>query len=438
MTTTTNFQQLPSPNSKYPFIGPNYQTYGERPGWVYYPWTDSYYVDPKTSQNYAKEQGYGAPDKPGLFSQLAPAVVTVGALEVGKGLGTNLPKYIGEGYDAAKGALGFGTPAATQVGTQAGTQAAATSAAQGGAQALSTGSAPIAANLGGDAATFAASDSSVGLTQGASNLASGVPYGAVGTAEGGGYIMADGSTVAADSFGSSAASVLPYAGAALGAYGLYDIADNWGAGDTSLKGAGMNTAKGAAAGAAVGSVVPGIGTAIGAIVGALYGLAGSVIKVGKSEAQMKRDSVRKLLKDNAIVDDNYNFTNVDGSKFDIGLDGHARLVNDKGEARQYWDTDMSNPTTGDTIGLLSPLMAVITGGDKDLHTQFTGLFTNAVQHEASDPAEIKQNVLNLANQLKLDRDGTKAALDKLVTEEKITKQEGDMYKFGVDTLFDKD
>lgn len=167
----------------------------------------------------------------------------------------------------------------------------------------------------------------------------------------------------------NAAGVLPYAGAAAGLYGLYDIGTRWGAGDRSVKGAGMGAAQGAASGAAVGSVVPGVGTAIGAGLGALYGLAGSMIKAGKHKDQIQRDSVRKQLKKNQVIDDDYMLSNADGSKFDIGKDGSIKNYN----------VDFSQDGIDEMVSMANPLAEIIGGGNSKIKTDFAGYFTNAAK-----------------------------------------------------------
>jgi hypothetical protein len=76
--------------SKYPFTGPNYAQYGEVPGYVYYPWTDEYYVDVNAVQeyNYATGQQERPKKDPSYWEQIAPvaggALIYTAASEYGK------------------------------------------------------------------------------------------------------------------------------------------------------------------------------------------------------------------------------------------------------------------------------------------------------------------------------------------------------------------
>lgn len=80
-------ERLPSPNKTYPFVGPNYQKYGEVSGYVYYPYTDSYYVDPRAVQKQYESQGLLKKQKtPTLIDQVLPIGASAAALYGGKAL----------------------------------------------------------------------------------------------------------------------------------------------------------------------------------------------------------------------------------------------------------------------------------------------------------------------------------------------------------------
>ncbi len=84
-----NFQRSPSPNSKYPFVGPNYLAHGEVNGYVYFPWKDQYYIDPKSVEKYNQNTGMSEKE-PSAFDQILPVAGTVAAGEIAKGLATGL------------------------------------------------------------------------------------------------------------------------------------------------------------------------------------------------------------------------------------------------------------------------------------------------------------------------------------------------------------
>lgn len=128
-------QQKPE---KYPRVGPNYQHYGEQPGEIYNPWTDTYSPDPKTQHDYYMSQGIDPstggiyqepPEKPGMLDSILPFVATGGGLGLGQAL-------VNPNFWSTLGGLGGGT------GSGAG---AAASASPIGVQ----GVGPIAADFGG-------------------------------------------------------------------------------------------------------------------------------------------------------------------------------------------------------------------------------------------------------------------------------------------------
>jgi hypothetical protein len=108
--------RYPSPNSKYPFVGDNYRKYGEVPGYVYYPYNDQYYIDPRAVKNqYTQEGLIEEPKQPSLADQILPGVAVVGGAAAAKEIGSSLPGLV-------KDAVGIGS--ASEVAGTAGTAAA--------------------------------------------------------------------------------------------------------------------------------------------------------------------------------------------------------------------------------------------------------------------------------------------------------------------------
>lgn len=201
--TTMGAQQT----SRYPRVGPNYQKYGEQPGWKYDYSIDMYRRDPKVDQE------IGLAEKPkSTTDQLMPIAAVAGgtalATEAGKQALPMIKEGVGAAYTGAKGLLGFGDAA--------------------GAATTATESALPSA-----------------LQTGASSSA--VP---VGTAANGGTLMSDGTIAGSESMLGSAAPYLGAAGAALGAKGIYDATQlknrKSGAISGGISGAGMGLGAAAA------------------------------------------------------------------------------------------------------------------------------------------------------------------------------------------------
>lgn len=152
-------------------VGSNYLQWGEQQGYVYNPWTDEYYIDPKAYSQYQEDVGITEPT-PGLLETLAPIA---GAQLVSSGaqaLGSQLPGLFGLGSGGAATA-GAGTAATTGAGV-----AGATTGATAGA-------ANVAASTGaGTAASGGASAASGGLLGIGALPALGIAGGALLTAKG--------------------------------------------------------------------------------------------------------------------------------------------------------------------------------------------------------------------------------------------------------------
>lgn len=159
---------------------------------------------------------------------------------------------------------------------------------------------------------------------------------------------------------------------------------------------------------------------------------------GKSKSQQMRDQVRDNLVDNGVIKggNDYNLTFSDGSTFDIGKDGGARLRNGSGQERQYSDVDFSDGRAGATVGALNPLASIVTAGDKNLTSDFAGLYTNAVLNGANNDASInarirelyaKHGITNAADANKI--------LNQLASDKKIDSSLIPAYSNGVNTVF---
>lgn len=116
---------------------------------------------------------------------------------------------------------------------------------------------------------------------------------------------------------------------------------------------------------------------------------------GKDKDQFGRDQIRKGLKKNGLVDDKYGITLADGSTFNIGLDGKAKLQNMDGQTeRNTYDVDFSNPLAGKAVSLLQPMADQFLGekATQKAKTDFIGLMSNAALSNAQDEATLQANI----------------------------------------------
>lgn len=128
-------------------VGPNYRKYGEQPGYIYFPQTDQYYIDPKSVEEQYKKQGLikEPPKEPGLSETLLPIGAAAGTLALASEGGKQLPGLLGGLFESGGGEVaktaaqeavsgGIATPnilGASRVG-----EAAASAGSSGGAFSL--------------------------------------------------------------------------------------------------------------------------------------------------------------------------------------------------------------------------------------------------------------------------------------------------------------
>lgn len=156
----------------------------------------------------------------------------------------------------------------------------------------------------------------------------------------------------------------------------------------------------------------------------------------KGGQQVKRDAVRKMLQKNKFLDEGFDMTLADGSKYDLGRDGGAKDEFGRG----ILELDFSNAKSGDAqsvaIGNVNPLAAIITGGNKELATDFTTYFTKGTMSNAgNDPAKIRENAIKQYSNAGLDKDKAIAAILDLEKQGKVTTDEAIAYKNGISMLF---
>lgn len=124
---------------------------------------------------------------------------------------------------------------------------------------------------------------------------------------------------------------------------------------------------------------------------------GRMITGGKSDAQEMRDMFRKDLRNEEIADKDWNVTLADGSKYNIGLDGKAKLQNvgeniDKKTERRVWDVDFSNPLAKKAVDLVNAKVMERYGGIKGVAPeQFTGMLVNAITSNAKNEQDLMAN-----------------------------------------------
>lgn len=124
---------------------------------------------------------------------------------------------------------------------------------------------------------------------------------------------------------------------------------------------------------------------------------GRKMTTGKSDAQLMRDDFRGVLKEKGIVDNDYNVTLADGSKYNLGLDGKTKYTNVDGKTtRNAWDVDLQDPLAQYAVSKIDPYIRDMYGaGDpkKGMNPeQYTGMVVNAVTRGARTKEEVDANI----------------------------------------------
>lgn len=208
----------------------------------------------------------------------------------------------------------------------------------------------------------------------------------------------------------TAAQALPILGPIAGIYGGYQTAKMTGSMPAGGRRNTNSAIGGASSGAAIGGSVGGpVGAGIGAVIGATVGLLGSIFGSSKDKYQMMRDQARKVLQANGILDENYQGTLADGTKFDFGKDGktHGKL-------------NTSDPNWG-KIAALANVIAATEGATGKAGEALATLYTNAALSNAGgDINKAIANIQHFARQRGFNLQNIQGQLDKLKEEKKIT------------------
>lgn len=255
-------------------------------------------------------------------------------------------------------------------------------------------------------------------------------------------------TAGAEAVGTEAASqsigsyIVPGAQIAAGAYGGYKTSQMIGdmaAGSARDKNAVIGgAASGASIGAGIGTLVPipGVGTAIGAGIGAAIGASvgylGSKFGSHKGGAQFLRDKVRDVMQKNGILDNDYQGSLADGTKYDFGKDGKSMKWSEidkyAAEHKATWD-----PAVSYTDALVAG--QGLTGQKaSDLSAWFAKA---ATANAGEDPNVVKANVQHFAKQQGISFDTVKSQIDKQLADKQITQDQYTSKLNSASALFDQ-
>lgn len=155
---------------------------------------------------------------------------------------------------------------------------------------------------------------------------------------------------------------------------------------------------------------------------------------GKDRDQIQRDKVRDWLRENKMIDENYNLELL-GAKFDVGRDGDQPYYNVGYDGSENFDPNDPKwaekiDEHGAVIGAVNPIAAIMSGGDPMLTSSWAGYFTNAVIQTDDQDAAIKE----LWAKTGMTREIALEAVDALDIDEETKAA----YRSAIDVAFDED
>jgi hypothetical protein len=228
----------------------------------------------------------------------------------------------------------------------------------------------------------------------------------------------------------SMAAAAPYLGAAAGVYQGYQTAKM--IGDTA---AGSQRTKqgalgGAASGAMIGGAVGGpIGLAIGAAVGGLAGAVGSWTGSKKGKAQFMRDNIRGVLQEGGVLDDKYQGTLADGTKYDFGKDGSTL------KWKEIDKISAEKPKAWNGAVPLADELAASYGFVGQKASDIAAWYAKGAVSNAGDDAGVAQkNMQHFAKQQGITYDMVKTKLDEAMKDNLISQSQYDYYLGGARQL----
>jgi hypothetical protein len=255
-----------------------------------------------------------------------------------------------------------------------------------------------------------------------------------GAAGAGNLALASG---AASQSGTLGSTVIPGLNIVAGAYTGYQTAEamsDMAAGSQrTTTGVAGGAASGAAIGAGVGVYFFGVGAVpgaiVGAIVGGLAGLAGDKFGSSKGKAQFMRDNIRRVLQDNKILDENYQGTLADGSKYDFGVDGS------KLKWKELDKIAADNKPAWDAATPLGDALAAGYGFVGQKAADINGMYLRAaVSNANNDPETARANMRHFARQQGFTYEMIKAKLDEAKADGRIDEAQYNYYLGGAQQL----
>lgn len=245
-------------------------------------------------------------------------------------------------------------------------------------------------------------------------------------------------TGAASSTGTLGTTVIPGLNLATGAYGAYQTAEQTGsmaAGQqrdiaATIGGASSGLALGLGAGALAGASMGSWAGPIGMAIGAAAGYVGSkYFGSSKKKPQMMRDTIRGVLQERGVLDDNFQGTLADGSTYDFGKDGSTlkwKNIDKIAEAQpNAWNAAVP------AADALAASYGFVGQKASDIAAWYA---KGAVSNAGNDGNVALSNMQHFAKQQGITMDLVKTKLDEALKDNRITQDKYNYYMSGANQL----
>lgn len=144
---------------------------------------------------------------------------------------------------------------------------------------------------------------------------------------------------------------------------------------------------------------------------------------GKSKEQAQRDRIRSQMQDFGLLDDKYQYKLPDGSTFDFGADGGARLPN----GMHYSEVNPEDPFHVRVVEMAKPLGAILSGGDPGQTQSMSAYIANMAMSNQNTYEGVKQNIVDFASKLRMSPQQVKDQLSAWKDEGRISEEELNRY-----------
>jgi hypothetical protein len=156
---------------------------------------------------------------------------------------------------------------------------------------------------------------------------------------------------------------------------------------------------------------------------------------GKGPEQLERDQIRAQLQAAGVLDSSFGLRLADGTSYDIGVDGGAKLTNTDGTVRNAYDVDFSHPLAAAVVGMANPLALLVTVERfPNRHSDITGYFVNAALSNATSIEDARANMAQIVGSFGLTPEILLGSIEEIYRSGRISEGDAVAYTHGIASL----